>query len=238
VASIVTFGYLPRMDRFAAGAVGLCVVGAALGWLRVAPPLVGFGIFALGGLGAVLAGVATIVRLLRGRAPSLGGVLALLVAIGVVVAALPGVGMPRINDFTTDLEDPPAFTHAAMLGPNVGRNMSYPAKNAALQLECCSDLRAAMLEVPPAEAFGRAVAVASAMPGWEVTSRSPEDGTIEAVATTRIFGFHDDVAIRVRPATNGGSRIDVRSKSRDGQGDLGANAARIRKFVATIEGDA
>jgi uncharacterized protein (DUF1499 family) len=28
--------------------------------------------------------------------------------------------------------------------------------------------------------------------------------------------------------------VDVRSKSRVGQGDLGANAARIRKFVAAV----
>lgn len=224
------------MNRFAFGAVGLCVVGVALAWLRIVPGLVGFGIFALGGLGSLVAGLAVVVRLLRGRAPGLGGVLALLVAIGFVASALPGVGMPRINDFTTDLENPPAFEHAATLAANAGRDLSYPAAFASLQRQCCADLRAAVLEMPPADAFARAVAVASATPGWEVTYQAPVDGTMEAVATTTIFGFHDDIVVRVRPGPNGGSRVDVRSKSRDGKGDIGANAARIRRFVATLEG--
>lgn len=237
-ASRATFRYLACVDRFAVGAVGLCVLGVVLAWLRVVPALVGFGIFALGGIGAVLAGLAALVRLIRGRLPGIAGVLALVVAIGFVGSALPGAGMPRINDFTTDLADPPSFVHAATLGPNAGRDLSYPADYAALQRECCADLRAAVLEAPPAEAFARALAVATAMPGWEVTHRSPLDGTIEAVATTRIFGFRDDVVIRVRPGTHGGSRVDVRSKSRDGKGDIGANAARIRDFVRMLEGGA
>jgi uncharacterized protein (DUF1499 family) len=37
----------------------------------------------------------------------------------------------------------------------------------------------------------------------------------------------------VRPA-DGGSVVDVRSKSRDGQGDLGANARRIRAFRTAL----
>lgn len=216
--------------------MGLCGVGAALGWFRVVPGLVAFGIFAFGGSLAIVAGLATIVRLIRGRAPGWAGVLALVVAIGFVASAMPGIGLPRINDFTTDLDDPPAFVHAATLAPNAGRDLAYPAAWATLQRECCADVRAAVLEVPPAEAYRRALAVAGATPGWEVTYRSPVDGTFEAVATTPLFGFHDDVAVRVRPGLRGGSRIDVRSKSRDGKGDLGANAARIRRFVKTLEG--
>ncbi|TMA41924.1 MAG: DUF1499 domain-containing protein, partial [Deltaproteobacteria bacterium] len=60
-------------------------------------------------------------------------------------------------------------------------------------------------------------------------------GTIEAVATTRVFGFQDDIAIRVRADGSAASRVDVRSKSRDGKGDLGANAARIRAYVMALE---
>ena len=55
------------------------------------------------------------------------------------------------------------------------------------------------------------------------------------IATTRLFGFHDDIAIRIRPDGAQGSRVDVRSKSRDGKGDIGANAARIRAFVGELE---
>ena len=73
------------------------------------------------------------------------------------------------------------------------------------------------------------------MPGWTITAVDPEKGLIEAVSVSRVFGFADDVVVRIRPEGTG-SRVDVRSKSRDGQGDLGANAARIRAYVAALEG--
>lgn len=49
-----------------------------------------------------------------------------------------------------------------------------------------------------------------------------------------MFGFKDDVVIRITPAGNG-SRIDVRSVSRVGRSDLGANAKRIRKFLKSLK---
>ena len=52
---------------------------------------------------------------------------------------------------------------------------------------------------------------------------------VEAYDVTAVFQFVDDVVIRVRPAGDG-SVVDLRSNSRVGGGDLGANAARIRAF--------
>src|SRR5207247_4988307 len=80
------------------------------------------------------------------------------------------------------------------------------------------------------ETFTRAEAGARQV-GLTVTRSDPSAGLLEAMATSRLFGFHDDIAIRVRPEADGTSRIDMRSKSRDGQGDFGVNAARIRTFV-------
>src|SRR6202030_4783468 len=60
------------------------------------------------------------------------------------------------------------------------------------------------------------------------------DGLIEAIARTPILGFRDDVAVRVR-ATHEGARIDVRSASRYGRHDLGANAARVRSLIDDID---
>ncbi len=57
---------------------------------------------------------------------------------------------------------------------------------------------------------------------------------IEATATTFWFGFKDDVVVRVRSTVNG-SIVDVRSVSRVGQSDLGANAKRIRAILAGLE---
>src|SRR5947207_1810213 len=59
-------------------------------------------------------------------------------------------------------------------------------------------------------------------------------GTIEAVDTTKFFGFKDDIAIRVS-ATADGSKIDIRSKSRVGRGDVGTNAQRIRAYAERLK---
>jgi uncharacterized protein (DUF1499 family) len=65
--------------------------------------------------------------------------------------------------------------------------------------------------------------------GWAIAAQVPDEGRIEATATTFWFGFKDDVVIRLRPEA-GGTRVDVRSESRVGGSDVGANAARIRAY--------
>jgi uncharacterized protein (DUF1499 family) len=47
------------------------------------------------------------------------------------------------------------------------------------------------------------------------------------------MGFKDDVVIRVTSAS-GIARVDVRSKSRVGRGDVGANAKRIRQYLQRL----
>ena len=74
--------------------------------------------------------------------------------------------------------------------------------------------------------------------GWEITYRDADQGLIEATDTTAIFRFVDDVIIRIR-SSGKITVVDVRSKSRDGQGDLGVNAARVQAFIdKLIEGSA
>jgi len=212
------------------------LVGVSLAWLRLVPGIVGFALFALGGLVCLVASIAVIVGLLRGRGLRAGGVVALAGAALLLIAARPGVGVPRINDFSTDLADPPAFTYAATLVPNLGRSLAYPPAFAAEQRACCADLHPARLPMTVAEAFPRVRDAAAGMPSWTLTTSDPATGLIEAVATSTVFGFEDDIVIRVRPVADGaGSVVDVRSKSRDGQGDLGVNANRIRAFVGRLE---
>ena len=69
---------------------------------------------------------------------------------------------------------------------------------------------------------------------WFFTdARSEKVGELEATSTSRLFRFVDDVVVRVR-SDGAGSRVDVRSKSRDGKGDFGVNAERIRAFRARL----
>lgn len=215
-------------------AVAAMLVGPALAHFGVVPALMGFVPFALGGLVATVTGVVSLVQALRGRGLTTGGGVALLAGIGFLAAASQSAGAPRINDFTTDPADPPGFRHAATLPENGGRDMGYPADFAAEQQACCGDLQPARIKGTPAETFARVRSVAEGMPGWRVTQADANGGTLEAIATTWLFRFQDDIAIRLRPDADGTTRVDVRSKSRDGKGDIGANAARIRAFVAAL----
>jgi hypothetical protein len=223
------------LDAFGLAAGACAVAGTAMAWLRLVPAMLGFGLFVLGGLTAAVVAVAAVARLARGRGIGLGGATGLLVGAGFVLIAVRGARVPAINDFTTDLADPPAFRYAGTLPPNVGRDLSYPASFAPIQRACCADLRGARVPGARDEAFARARSLAQGTPGWTVTQADAAAGVIEVVATTRVFGFQDDIVIRVREEGGDTSRVDMRSKSRDGRGDIGANAARIRAFVAALE---
>ncbi|TFG98065.1 MAG: DUF1499 domain-containing protein [Myxococcales bacterium] len=209
--------------------IGLFALGPFAIQLGLASPFVGFRIFGLGllaGLAALvlgLIGIATTraASARAGRAHALTGLLLGIVVVACVAfAARPGIGVPAINDITTDPSDPPAFSDPGK---------SYPgAEFAEAQRAAYADLAPIPFEGPPDAAFAASLAAAQEL-GWEIASQDAEDGTFEATDTTVIFRFVDDVSVRVRPDA-GASKVDLRSKSRDGKGDLGANAARIRAF--------
>jgi uncharacterized protein (DUF1499 family) len=69
--------------------------------------------------------------------------------------------------------------------------------------------------------------------GWDMRETKRDQGIIEAVATTRLFKFKDDVTITVTREGDA-SIVNVRSKSRVGKSDLGTNARRIRAFQAEL----
>lgn len=226
-----------RRVRNALGLLAAAAVAAGplLAHFRITPPIVGFGVFALGGLLAILVGVASLVQLVRGRGVTAGGACAALLGFVFFAIAFQGRGYPRINDFTTDLDDPPAYAFAPGMPANAGRDMSYPREFADVQRACCAQLRPAKVTGTPRDVYERALRVASEMPDWRITRSDAASGVIEAVATTKVFRFEDDVVIRLRPDADGTTRVDVRSKSRDGKGDIGANTVRIRNYVERLE---
>ena len=98
------------------------------------------------------------------------------------------------------------------------------------QTKAYDDIRPLILESDPDVVFGEAKAAAKQM-GWAIKSEDVQAGILEATDTTFWYGFKDDIVIRIRPSEGGGSVLDVRSISRIGGSDIGANAARIRKFL-------
>lgn len=187
-----------------------------------------------GGLGAALLAV---VLLLVPKTRSGGaGSLAAAAVVGLVTAWIPWNGvqtarsLPFIHDITTDTQSPPQFVAILPLRADAPNPPEYQGEEvAAEQREGYPDIGTLELDIPAETAFERALATAREM-GWDIVAAVPEDGRIEATATTFWFGFKDDVVIRIE-ATNNGSRLDMRSKSRVGRSDVGANAARIRRFT-------
>jgi uncharacterized protein (DUF1499 family) len=214
------------------------VLGPAAIHLGAASSLVGFRVFALGLVAGLLALVLGSVGLWRtrpgagrsGRGRAVTGAGLGLAMAAIVLLAVGSAGeLPVINDITTDPDDPPAFTAAPRTEGGRGRDFDYPGEAfASQQRKGYPELAPIELDRPPGEVFERAARAAEGL-GWEISHRDPGAGALEAVAVTRIFRFVDDVVVRVRPAGSG-SRVDVRSRSREGKGDLGANAARIRAF--------
>lgn len=140
---------------------------------------------------------------------------------------------PRINDITTDTANPPPLVVTLQYRHNAPNPPAYGGESvASLQREGYPDIKPIVLSVPPAEAFKRVDQVATAM-GWDVVARAPAEGRLEAIDTTRWFGFHDDIVVRIKPDGTG-SRIDIRSKSRVGRSDLGVNAQRVREFTQRL----
>jgi uncharacterized protein (DUF1499 family) len=237
---------LARMAFITVCVAGLIVASAGplyrYGGLEIEPT---FAVFRYGFYVAVAGaalGLATLVPTRPGdhRRGFLAALLA--VTIGAAGAYMPMIWFlqahraPQLNDISTDVANPPPLIITQQLRRGASNPPGYPGASAGvLQRSAYPDILPVTLPIPPAEAFKKVDSVAMAM-DWDVVARSPGDGRIEAVATSDWFGFRDDIVVRIR-AEGAGSRIDIRSKSRDGESDLGANARRIREFIARLKAE-
>ncbi len=201
--------------------------------------MVGFAILALGLLDAIIALISGVVGLARGGATSrgaaLGGLIPAVLILGAVIASASSGDGPRINDITTDTQNPPQFTQATRIEANHGRDMSYPGESfARQQLAGYGPIEPLALADDPSKAFARVYETAKSIETWEITLADPGQRKIEGVDTSWLFRFKDDFVIEIRADGKGGSLVHMRSKSRDGKGDLGANAARILEFFERV----
>lgn len=140
---------------------------------------------------------------------------------------------PPIHDITTDTDRPPEFVVLAPARAESPNGVAYggPAV-AARQRAAYPDIEPLRLALPPDRVLAAAAAAAREM-GWTVAAVDGDAGRLEATARTRWFGFYDDVVVRVTPEGSG-SRVDVRSASRVGLGDIGTNARRVREFLGRL----
>jgi uncharacterized protein (DUF1499 family) len=229
------FGRLSTwLGRFS---VVLVILGPVAAHFELVRPIVGFGTFGLGLLASILSLITGLLALIVGpnRSTTAAGMFPAIIVIAVVFFASGArQNIPRINDITTDTDNPPQFVNAPSLPDNVGRDMAYPGVEFATQQKAgYPDLAPLVLALPPDEAFKQIAAAARSMDGWRITREDPAARAVEGYDTTKLFRFKDDFVIEVRPL-DGHSQVQMRSKSRDGKGDVGTNAKRIHTFFARL----
>ena len=194
---------------------------------------------AFGGLGSALIGLIGCLTALH-RAQWRGALLALVgLVVGLLVFGIPwhmkrvAQGVPPIHDITTDTENPPRFAAVLPLRKDAANPANYGGPEIAAQQRAgYPDIQPLTLRIPSQQAFTQALQAAEAM-GWDIVAANPTEGRIEATDTTFWFGFKDDIVVRIQ-ALGDGSRVDVRSVSRVGKSDVGANAQRIRAYLRTL----
>lgn len=138
-----------------------------------------------------------------------------------------------LNDITTTPERAPVFVEIAKLEARQGQDLTYDMSLREKQRELYPDLDALRSRLQASSMFAKVVEVARQQEGWKIINADDANFRLEATASTSLLKFTDDVVIEVRPEPDG-STVHMRSKSRIGRSDLGANYKRIKKFLGLL----
>jgi len=230
---------------FAGTGTALVIVALVGARIEVLSAMAAFMIFGIAMLALLVGIICTIVGLIMSKGTggdtsavrTWSALTAAVLILAVAVSQRPasGGGSP-IHDITTDVGNPPSFEAIVAIRADAGaRNPpEYAGSEAAtIQKKLYPGIVTLTVEKPTDEVFAAAEKVARDL-GWEIVRADPDSGQIEATATTYWFRFKDDVVIRLTPRGTE-SYVDIRSKSRVGQGDMGANAGRIQAFLTMLK---
>jgi uncharacterized protein (DUF1499 family) len=202
-------------------------LGPALAHFRVVAPLHGFLAFlASGALGLLALALALLCLPFQGsRASVAPWILPALIPVAAIGALYwKSRQHPRLNDVATDLALPLPIAGAPPL-PEASKSQiraRYPELGPYSSAE------------DPARLYARALELARSSPGWEVTREDPGSLAFEGFEESALFRFRDDFSVQVLPGKPG-AVLQMRSRSRDGKGDFGMNAARIRRFIGKLQ---
>lgn len=234
-------------SRFALLALPILVIAAIGHRSGMIEATATYGAIALGFSLAAIAVVAALIAFeaiwrdgRKGLGPAMAGFV-----LGLAVLTIPAIGAwkivnyPRLVDISTNVENPPLFFAAykdrAAADIKIGR---FSADQSALLRAAYPDIVSRYYPLDTVAVFAAADAIVQRR-GWRIIDMQPpqdadESGRIEAVAQTLLFGFKQDVAIRIAPEGEG-TLVDMRSVARNGAHDLGADAERIRRFFRNLD---
>jgi len=165
--------------------------------------------------------------------------------IAVAISLIPILGLgsqvfvaksvPGIHNISTDTVDPPQFNAVVALRGEGTNPLEYKIENGNLteiQKNAYPNIKTITANTNVQDAFNKAVNIAEDL-GWIIISKDQANGIIEATQTTTLWQFKDDIVIRIRAnaQTPDMTDVDLRSVSRIGRSDLGANANRIQRFI-------
>lgn len=172
----------------------LIFTSIGLSYAGVLPAMVGWILWALG----VLVGLGVAIAIFFTAWPDLW-VFAIIAGSPFAVAVpmvINDLRYPRINDVTTNVEDPPVFMEARRAPPNVGRDMTFPERFGPIVREAYPNVQPLILDERPDQVFERVERLAKTQSGWVITHRDSEKRVLEGEATTSFFRFVDDCVPR------------------------------------------
>ena len=231
-------------------------IGLGLMTIKIGPLLI-FATLILALVGAVLMLIA---RPFAGWKAAIFAALIPAIALSQVMAIkAKSANIPPIHDISTDTNAPLQFSTQTLqmriaqgetnpiVAPTLTPTPTKPNKPSRFAgLNVAQSQRLAYPTIAPLIVSGKSVAqvgeaAKSAARGLGLVTVKSEDcdcgvgsfTNIEATATSFWFGFVDDVAISVKPQGND-VRVDVRSVSRVGTSDLGANGKRVSAILSAI----
>ncbi len=172
------------------------------------------------------------------------------IVLGLGLFAIMGYGYtlygdkPLIKDISTNTDLPPKFrgpvkTISALEGLEFLSNSSvsrgYNLADGMEQISAYPEVQPQVYKESQEIIYKAALVSAKTSPGWQVLFEDANSFHFEAVAESDLFHFKDDVAVEVRLNKKSESVLQVRSRSRVGIFDLGANAKRIVAFQAKVK---
>lgn len=234
-----------RLAFFAIPVALLAIIFERTGIFEIYPVMATFGAsLVLAGAAILLGFLSLAVIWFTGDSGTGHAVIAIL--LGVVVVAYPGYlglkayKLPAIYDVTTDPYDPPRFEAVARLRTREANPVAYGGlATYALQRKAYPEIEAVTASVNAQQAYDAALSVVNKRK-WRIVDERPplagrREGRIEAIALSPIMGFRDDVVIRIRATGAAATKIDLRSASRYGFHDFGANAKRVSELIDDID---
>ena len=188
---------------------------------------------------AFIALVMVLAGLVFGQFSSLNmmrALIALVVSAGIFVPVFMGAravaDVPIINDIMTDTQNPPQFEVVPTVRKPFDNSLELSADRLAYHRKMYGDMKPLALDGAPDTHFDRVLEIVDDR-GWKLVAANRAKGTVEATESTALFGFKDDVVIRLS-GDGDKTRVDMRSASRQGRTDFRVNSKRIIAFLEEL----